>query len=168
MPTAVPDETFIGDVITEQEPDADSASNEGSDVEDQLDKDDGLFSTQTVHDFHDMNTYGLPDPRPEDEHPSESIDHDAKNARPIPVSPPKISVPRDVARNGDAFPPAAKNSPESTPQTPTSNKPSVPKEGSIAHNHISHNKLVFVSLDIKIRGETVALCSCLPRLPMLN
>ena len=67
MPTAVPDEIFIGDVTTEPEPDANSASNEGSDVEDQLDEDDSVFSTQTVHGVDDIDIYGLPEPQHEDE-----------------------------------------------------------------------------------------------------
>ena len=136
MPTAIPNEIFIGDVTTEPEPAANLASNKGSDVEDQLDKDNGAFSRQTAHDVHDMDICGLPEPQPEDEQSSESIDHDTENACQIPVPPPEISVPCDVARNGDAPPPADKNSPESTPQPPTSKKSSVPKGRSIAHNHI--------------------------------
>ena len=108
-------EIFIGDVTTEPEPATDSASKEGSDVEDQLDEHDGVFLTQTVHDVDDIDIYGLPEPRHEDEQPSESIDQDAEIARQIPVPPPKIPVPHDVAGNGDAPPPAAKNTPESTP-----------------------------------------------------
>ena len=48
MPLAVPKEIVISDVITEQEPSANLATNKGSDIKDQLDKDGGLFSTQTV------------------------------------------------------------------------------------------------------------------------
>ena len=62
MPTAVPDEIFTGNVTTEPEPAANLASNKGSDGEDQLDKDDGVFSTQTVHNLHAMYIYGLPEP----------------------------------------------------------------------------------------------------------
>ena len=109
MLLTVPGEIFISDVITEQEPTANLAVNQSSDIEDQLlVKDDGIFSTQIAQEVHDiMDIYGLPNPQTGNEQPSESIHHDAENTRQIPVPPPKISVPRDVAGNCDAPPRAA-------------------------------------------------------------
>ena len=97
-------EMFISDLIRSRHRPAILRENEGSDVKDQLDKDGGKILTQTAHEVRDMDIYGLPEPRPSDEQPSESIHLGAENKPQIPLPPSKIAVPHDVGGNDDAPP----------------------------------------------------------------
>ena len=58
----------------------DLTENKDSDIENQLDKDDGFFTMQMVHkvDEMDINVNGHPEPRPSDKQPSKSIHQDAE------------------------------------------------------------------------------------------
>ena len=70
----------------------DSAKSKGSDTEDQLDKDDGGLSTQTVHEVNEMDIYDIPEPRLSNEQPSKSSHQDAENIPQTPLVLPKNSL----------------------------------------------------------------------------
>ena len=67
MSSADAGEIFIGKIITEQVQANDLAENKGSDIKNQLEKDDGGCSTDTVHEVNEMDIYNLPELRPSDE-----------------------------------------------------------------------------------------------------
>ena len=50
---------------------------------------------QMVHEVDEMDIYDLPDPRPSDEQPSDSIHQDAENTLQIPLPLPVIAAPHD-------------------------------------------------------------------------
>ena len=115
MPSVDTGEIFICELITRQVQADASAENKGSNIEEQLDKDDGDFSMQTGRDVDEMDIYELLKPRPSDAQPSNSIHQDAENTPQIPLPLPKIAAPPDVRENGDATHSDAKISPEPTP-----------------------------------------------------